>query len=194
MTEFFSSHPLPVVEKLPLNGPRLTLTAYNKEDLATLLPFFQDVSTLRYYLPTTVRPFNLEQLDLLLSDWNDGQSNFVFAIRHEGQICGLVNLDGLDFPNSHAEIGIAITSKLQRGQGFASEALALLLDFAFGELNLQRIWCRIISGNDPSVRLFTRLGFVQEGVLRQHVRRSGEFRDMLVYGLLHNEYMAPKSL
>ncbi len=190
MTEFHSSHPLPVVEKLPLNGPRLSLTAYSKDDLAALLPFFQDLSTLRYYLPTTVRPFNLEQLDLLLSDWNDGQSNFVFAIRHEGEICGLVNLDGLDFPNSHAEIGIAITNKLQRGQGFASEALQLLLDFAFGELNLQRIWCRIISGNDPSVRLFTRTGFVQEGVLRQHVRRSGAFRDMLVFGLLRDEYKA----
>jgi len=190
MTEFHSSHPLPVVEKLPLNGPRLSLTAYSKDDLAALLPFFQDLSTLRYYLPTTVRPFNLEQLDLLLSDWNDGQSNFVFAIRHKGEICGLVNLDGLDFPNSHAEIGIAITNKLQRGQGFASEALQLLLDFAFGELNLQRIWCRIISGNDPSVRLFTRTGFVQEGVLRQHVRRSGAFRDMLVFGLLRDEYKA----
>ena len=190
MTEFHSSHPLPVIEKLPLNGPRLSLTAYSKDDLAALLPFFQDLSTLRYYLPTTVRPFNLEQLDLLLSDWNDGQSNFVFAIRHEGEICGLVNLDGLDFPNSHAEIGIAITDKLQRGQGFAGEALQLLLDFAFGELNLQRIWCRIISGNDPSVRLFTRTGFVQEGVLRQHVRRSGSFRDMLVFGLLRDEYKA----
>jgi len=119
---------------------------------------------------------------------------FVFAIRHEGQICGLVNLDDLDFPNSHAEIGIAITTRLQRGQGFASEALGLLLDFAFGELNLQRIWCRIISGNEPSVRLFTRAGFVQEGVLRRHVRRSGDFRDMLVYGLLRDEYLAAKTL
>jgi RimJ/RimL family protein N-acetyltransferase len=194
MPEFSSSHPLPVAEKLPLTGPRLSLTAYNGDDLAALLPFFQDISSLRYYLPTTIRPFNLEQLEGLLSGWNDGQSNFVFAIRHEGQICGLVNLDDLDFPNSHAEIGIAITTRLQRGQGFASEALGLLLDFAFGELNLQRIWCRIISGNEPSVRLFTRAGFVQEGVLRRHVRRSGDFRDMLVYGLLRDEYLAAKTL
>ena len=194
MPEFSSSHPLPVAEKLPLTGPRLSLTAYSRDDLAALLPFFQDVSTLRYYLPTTVRPFNLDQLEGLLADWNDGQSNFVFAIRHEGQICGLVNLDGLDFPNSHAEIGIAITTSLQRGQGFASEALELLLDFAYGELSLQRIWCRIISGNDPSIRLFTRAGFVQEGILRRHVRRSGEFRDMLVYGLLRDEYLAARSL
>ncbi len=194
MPDLNASHPLPVSEKLPLTGPRLSLTAYSQEDLQALLPFFQDMATLRYYLPTTVRPFNLEQVGLLLQDWNDGQTNFVFAIRQQDQICGLVNLDGLDFPNSHAEIGIAITSKLQRGQGFASEALNLLLDFAFGELNLQRIWCRIISGNEPSVRLFTRAGFVQEGVLRRHVRRSGDFRDMLVFGLLRDEYLASKAL
>lgn len=194
MPDLNASHPLPVSEKLPLTGPRLSLTAYSQEDLQALLPFFQDMATLRYYLPTTVRPFNLEQVGLLLQDWNDGQTNFVFAIRQQDQICGLVNLDGLDFPNSHAEIGIAITSKLQRGKGFASEALNLLLDFAFGELNLQRIWCRIISGNEPSVRLFTRAGFVQEGVLRRHVRRSGDFRDMLVFGLLRDEYLASKAL
>ena len=189
MTELYSPHPLKMSEKLPLTSERLSLTAYSDQDLAELLPFFQDVSTLRYYLPTTIRPFNLGQLKKLLKDWNDGESNFVFAIRVDGQICGLVNIDGLDYPNSHAEIGIAITDRLRRGQGLAAEALRILLDFAFGELNLQRIWCRIISGNEPSIRLFTQAGFQQEGVLRRHVRRSGEFRDMLVYGLLRDEYL-----
>ncbi len=193
MSEFSSGYPLPFTEKLPLTGARLSLTAYSAEDLDSLLPFFQDVSALRYYLPTTLRPFNYEQLGLLLKDWNDGQTNFVFAVRCEGQICGLVNIDGLDFPNGHAEIGIAITDRLRRGQGLASEALGLLIDFACGELNLNRLWCRIISGNEPAVRLFSKAGFREEGVLRRHIRRSGDFRDMLIFGLLREEYRAVQS-
>jgi RimJ/RimL family protein N-acetyltransferase len=189
MTELHSTHPLKMTEKLPLIGERIALTTYTEQDLNELLPFFQDVSTLRYYLPTTIRPFNFEQLKQLLKDWNDGESNFVFAIRIDGQVCGLVNIDGLDYPNSHAEIGIAITDRMRRGQGLAAEALRVLLDFAFGELNLQRIWCRIISGNEPSIRLFSQAGFKPEGVLRRHVRRSGEFCDMLIFGLLRDEYM-----
>ena len=182
--------PLDMNERLPLTGDRLSLTALNDGDIVDLLPFFQDVSVLRYYLPTTVRPLNEHQLRQLLKDWHDGESYFVFVIRKNGQAVGLVNIDGLDYPNSHAEVGIAITDRLQRGQGLASEALELLLDFAFGELNLNRIWCRVISGNEPSIRLFTQAGFKQEGVLRNHVRRSGAFRDMLVFGLLHSERFA----
>jgi RimJ/RimL family protein N-acetyltransferase len=181
------SQPLDMNERLPLTGGSLSLTALSDGDIGDLLPFFQDVSVLRYYLPTTVRPLNEHQLRQLLKEWQDGESYFVFVIRKDNQAVGLVNIDGLDYPNSHAEVGIAITDRLQRGQGLAREALELLLDFAFGELNLNRIWCRVISGNEPSIRLFTQSGFRQEGILRRHVRRSGAFRDMLVFGLLRDE-------
>jgi len=99
-------------------------------------------------------------------------------------VVGLVNLDGLDWANSHAEIGIALTSQSARGQGFAYEALSLLIDFAFQELGLHRIWARIIDGNEPSLKLFARLGFRMEGRMSGHVRRRGEFRDMLILGLV----------
>lgn len=187
------AEPLITHMRLPFSGPRLQVTALEASDRAALLPFFQDMSMMRYYLPTTARPFNLLQMEKLLTDWHDGIENFVFAIRYQGKLCGLLNLDGLDWPNSHAEIGIAITDQLARGQGFASEALAIMLDYAFGELALHRIWCRIIDGNEPSIRLFEKAGFRREGRLRQQVRRSGSFRDMLVYGLLQSEWRSPFS-
>jgi RimJ/RimL family protein N-acetyltransferase len=131
---------LSMLIRLPLQGPRIQLTVLEAEDLPFVLEFFQDLSVLRYYLPTTVRPFNAIQVGRLLADWNDGIENYVFAIRCEGKVCGLFNLDGLDWPNGHAEIGIAITDKLARGKGLAGEALEVMLDYAFGELDLHRIW------------------------------------------------------
>lgn len=173
---------------LPLLGPRLELTALHDEDLPVLKPFFQDIQALRYYLPTTVRPFNLQQLDLLLQDWNDGETCFVFAIRNQGQLVGLINLDDLDLANGHAEIGIALTNSLSRGQGYAQEAIRIMLDYAFHELGLQRVWARIIDGNQPSVRLFEKIGFTSEGKLRKHVLRQGQYCDTLIYGLLRDEW------
>ena len=169
---------------LPLTGERIQLTALEAADFPSLLPFFQDMAALAYYIPTTARPLNREQLVELLADWNDGRESFVFAVRDAQQIVGLVNLDGLDWANSHAEIGIALTSQSARGQGYAYEALSLLIDFAFRELGLHRLWARIIDGNEPSLKLFAKLGFQLEGRMTGHVRRRGEFRDMLIFGLV----------
>ena len=177
---------------LPLHGERVSLTALEEKDLANLLPFFQDIAALAYYLPTTARPFNQHQLDRLLADWNDGQESFVFAVRWQDELIGLVNLDGLDWANSHAELGIALTSQKARGQGLAGEALELLISYCFLELGLYRVWARIIAGNLPSLQLFKRLGFIQEGALRQHVLRGGQRKDMLLFGLLRHEWAGLK--
>lgn len=188
MTHPAHNFALSMQEKLPLIGSRVKLCAYQEKDLQSLLPFFEDVSVLRYYLPTTVRPMNEPQLRNMLKDWNEGDLNYVFTLMQGDQVLGLINLDGLDPHNSHAEIGIAITDRAARGQGLAEEGLRLMLDYAFGELNLNRIWCRVISGNEPSLKLFTKVGFSHEGLLRRHVFRNGDYRDMQILGLLRSEY------
>lgn len=172
---------------LPLKSERIELTALESSDMPYLRSFFQDMASLYYYLPTTARPINLLQLEKLLVDWNDGLESFVFAVRHEGRLVGLVNVDGLDWPNSHAEIGVALISEESRGQGFAREALSLLIQYAFCELGLKRVWARIIEDNEPSIRLFEKLGFQREGELRQHVYRHGQYRNMLIYGLIRGD-------
>ncbi|MEA4890277.1 MAG: GNAT family protein [Clostridiaceae bacterium] len=175
---------------LPLKGQRVSLTVLEEADLEILRPFFQDMASLTYYIPTTARPLNITQLREMISDWNDGLENFIFAIRYDNQLAGLVNLDDLDWPNSHAEIGIALTNKTLRGQGLAAEALSLLIDYSFNELGLHRLWARIIEDNAPSLRLFGKLGFQQEGLLRDHVRRRGHYRDMIQLSLLRQEWVA----
>jgi RimJ/RimL family protein N-acetyltransferase len=174
-----------VTSKLPLQGPRISLTAVESSDIPFLREFFQDMSSLLYYIPTTARPLNEQQIESLLMDWNDGKENFVFAVRIQGRLIGLVNLDGLDWVNSHVEAGIALTDPDVRGQGLASETLSLLIQYCFEELGLHRIWARIIDRNIPSIRLFQSLGFLEEGRMRQHVLRNGEYRDMLIMGLLN---------
>lgn len=173
-----------ITDDLPLIGSRITLTSLTEQDIGELESFFNDISSLIYYLPTTVRPFNRQQLDKLLSDWNDGETCFVFAVRSDDDLLGLVNIDDLDWTNSHAEIGIALTDKSARGKGYASEALRLICDYAFRELGLHRVWSRIIDGNEASMKLFSAAGFEMEGRMRSHVRRGGVWLDMTIWGLV----------
>lgn len=178
---------------LPLQGTRVRLTALQEDDFDCLRPFFQDMASLIYYIPTTARPLNAYQMHSLLDDWNDGIENFVFAVRYQDRLIGLVNLDGLDWPNSHVEVGIALTDPDARGLGLASEAITLLIRYCFDELGLHRIWARIIEDNSPSLHLFGKLGFQKEGVLRQHVLRRGQYRDMYLFSLLKDEWALRKA-
>lgn len=178
---------------LPLQGTRVRLTALQEDDFDCLRPFFHDMASLIYYIPTTARPLNAYQMRSLLDDWNDGIENFVFAVRYQDRLIGLVNLDGLDWPNSHVEVGIALTDPDARGLGLASEAITLLIRYCFDELGLHRIWARIIEDNSPSLHLFGKLGFQKEGVLRQHVLRRGQYRDMYLFSLLKDEWALRKA-
>lgn len=174
--------------KLPLTGARISLDALQEADIAALDGFFRRPDQLYFYVPAPVMPRTVAQLRKTMAEWNDCRHNFTFAIRHEGQLAGLVHLDDVDLVNGSAELGIAITEPEARGKGLAAEAIRTMLDYAFGELRLERIMARIIDGNEPSLKLFTGIGFVKEGQMRHVVRRSGAWLDMHVFSLLSSEW------
>jgi RimJ/RimL family protein N-acetyltransferase len=79
---------------------------------------------------------------------------------------------------------------LDRGKGYGSEALKLLLQFAFLELNLHRIGLDVISYNEPAIRSYIRSGFSEEGRVREAIYREGKRYDRIYMGLLKQEWLA----
>jgi len=75
-----------------------------------------------------------------------------------------------------------------------SEALPILLQFAFCEMQLHRVWADTDPRNSPSIRVLERLGFRREGLLREHYWVQGEPQDGLVYGLLGSEWQQKRDL
>lgn len=69
-------------------------------------------------------------------------------------------------------------------QGYMTEAIALVLRFAFRELGLHRVEAACLPSNEPSQRLLRRLGFQEEGLARQYLRINGEWRDHLLFARL----------
>jgi [ribosomal protein S5]-alanine N-acetyltransferase len=76
------------------------------------------------------------------------------------------------------------------GLGYATEATAAIVDLGFRELGLERIYAQVIAGNDASCRVLDKLAMVNEGIRRNHVRKGKRLCDVVMYGLLRDEWRA----
>jgi RimJ/RimL family protein N-acetyltransferase len=101
---------------------------------------------------------------------------------------GAIDLDSIHWNNGSAWLGIAIGDPVNRGLGYGSEAMHMVLRFAFDELNLHRVQLTVFAYNLHAIRLYERLGFVQEGVWREALHRDGQRWDVLHYALLRHEW------
>lgn len=103
----------------------------------------------------------------------------------EQTVVGAVNLFDVDDTSGTLSYWLF---KEHRGRGYATEAVSLLLEYAFAERGLRRVAAEVFDGNCPSRRLLERLGFVHEGTARDARFAGGEFQDTFQYGLLAPEW------
>jgi ribosomal-protein-serine acetyltransferase len=104
-----------------------------------------------------------------------------------GAICGAVGFHGVDWNNRATSIGYWLAES-EQGRGTMTEAVRALVDHAFREWHLNRVEIRVAVGNARSAGVPARLGFVQEGILRQVERHADGFKDNVVYSLLASEW------
>lgn len=113
----------------------------------------------------------------------------LFAVEHGNELVGLVSLR-VSTVDRTADLGYAV-ARPYWGRGIATEAARRVVDHAFDELRLEKVWCHIDPRNVASVRVAEKLGMQLEGRLRKHVVRRGERVDRLCYGLLATERGRP---
>ncbi|MET9430108.1 GNAT family protein [Streptomyces sp. NPDC003036] len=104
-----------------------------------------------------------------------------------GEAVGAVGTNHADPRAGRFEYGVTIAAE-HRGKGYASEAVALLLRFMFAERRYHKCEARIFAHNEASLALHRRLGFVEEGRLRDHVFLDGRHHDLVLMGLLAGEF------
>jgi diamine N-acetyltransferase len=90
---------------------------------------------------------------------------------------GCVDLFDFDPKNKRAGIGILIADKADRGRGYATEALHLIMDYGFEVLDLHQIYSNIRVENESSVALFKRAGFEVTGLKQDWIYEQGKFYD-----------------
>jgi UDP-4-amino-4,6-dideoxy-N-acetyl-beta-L-altrosamine N-acetyltransferase len=111
-----------------------------------------------------------------------------WIILQDGAPCGQLMLKGLTSPQQRAEWGWYIGEAEARGRGAGRAAQALGLDVAFDELGLQRVWAEVLAENEAALKAQSAAGFRREGYLRRHAFKDGRFTDVVVLGILREEW------
>lgn len=105
----------------------------------------------------------------------------------QDNFAGIVSVHGLVWGDRKASLGYWLGASYQ-GQGLVTKACRVLIHHAFSELKLNRLEIQCDSGNERSRKVAERLGFIQEGILRQSWWSRDRFVDLVVYGLLASEW------
>jgi RimJ/RimL family protein N-acetyltransferase len=145
--------------------------------------------------------FQLDHLPLLRAAYEktgllSRDSAFLLIETLEGsEVVGFVRYTLSSFPDAdlpQPEIGFGIPETSARGQGYAGEAVNLLVDYLFSGYPVERIWALTEMENEPARRVLGDNGFQREGVLRRSTFRDGAWRDLAIYALLRSEHQKKK--
>lgn len=178
---------------------RLCLRPLKMSDAKDITENINDLSVSKWLL---VVPYPYTQKDA--KDWirdtrnkwkmkNKNDYTFGIELRKENKIIGGIGLHKINKFGGKAEIGYWIGKRYWK-QGYGSEAVKAILDFAFKTLKLRRVEAGIFVGNLSSQKLFEKFGAKKEGLKRKSCRckADGKIKDEYIYGLLKEEYKIKK--
>jgi RimJ/RimL family protein N-acetyltransferase len=172
-----------------LDAGRVRLRWLTDADVPALFTVFGDPEVTRYW-GHAVLPDLAAAAALLADIQRHFRAGTLFQWGVEatdGQVVGTCTLAGIDPANRRAELGFAL-GRAHWGRGYMTAALPAVLAFAFDRLGLHRVFADTDPRNAASIRTLDRLGFVREGLLREHYLVQGEPQDAIVYGLLRTEW------
>jgi RimJ/RimL family protein N-acetyltransferase len=177
-----------------LRGEQVVLAPLRKADVETLFGWINDrhdVVSAAGYKPVHEEPHRLWAESVV-----ERADTVIFGIRtvEDDRLVGYVQLAGIDPRARSAELRIRVGDADARGHGVGYEASGLALRHGFDDLNLRRIWAHCFATNEPVLRGADTLGFRREGLLRQNAYVAGEYVDVVVIGILRDEFQPPPSI
>lgn len=125
----------------------------------------------------------IEQAWLLTKIGHDPRCLNLAICTRGGDHIGLVYLNDIDLVAKKAQLDIFIGEPQDRGRGYGRAAVKECIRRAFEELGLQRVYLFVLADNEAAIRTYAACGLVEEGTLRRHAFKSGEFKDVKVMAI-----------
>lgn len=171
-----------------LEGERVRLRRIAEADIAEIGAWNADLTYQRLLRRGMVYPGN--EADVRQWMLNPADDFYPFAItdKADDRVVGVVAIKDVMWSSRQCQFFIGIGRAEDRGRGYASDALRVMLRYAFMEMNLNRVGLEVSAYNADARRLYTRLGFQHEGTLREFVYRDGVYHDMHIMSILRAEW------
>lgn len=171
-----------------LKSERIALTPLRSDDLEAMYDWINNRQLV--ILNGPYKPVSAAQHEAWFKAIQQRPDVMIFAIRllEDDKLIGSCQLHSISQTHRSAELQIRLGESAQQGKGYGTEAVRLLLEFAFKDLNLHRVYLHVFSTNLAAIKVYEKTGFVREGVLRQAAFIDGEHKDVLVMAVLQEEY------
>lgn len=173
-----------MIEKKPLVGQKISLKSLRAG--GDLTNYFKGINNrkLTKYLEAGKRRHTVKDLQDFIRRMNRGEKHRLFGIllNGTGEHIGNITLDNIDMSNRKAEVGIFLWRN--HGKGYATEAINLLVNYAFSDLNLNKLYAGAAVQNYASVALFKKCGFEEEGILKMDYLKDDHYYDVIRFRLL----------
>lgn len=174
----------------PIETERLLLRELRAEDENDIHEYASDAEVVRLMIwgPNT-REVTRQFLDRALqaqTQWPRSEVGLAIELKSERRLIGSIGLRMKDEANRTADIGYVLNRKYW-GQGYMTESARAILDVAFKQLKLHRVWATCDARNSASYRVMERLGMRREGLFIKNAMEKGEWRDTYLYAILAEE-------
>lgn len=145
---------------------------------------FSDASVAQMYSAKHVAKFFEKELE------GESPIMYAFSIRTlEGdRLIGEIDLSGINWAQGDTFVGIGIGDRSDWGKGYGTDAMRIILRFAFMELNLHRVTLNTFEYNPRAIRSYEKCGFQVEGRQRGMLNRDGKRWDIIYMGILREEW------
>lgn len=172
-------------------GPSLvTLRPVDEIDVDNILTWVNDQRVVGNLATFAGKPLTRDDELAWVRKVRTSADDRVFTVTdaRDGRYLGQVGLHQIFWRSRVARAAAIIARTDDHGRGYGSAAIAALLDVAFHELELHKVWLMVFRTNERSLRTWRRVGFLEEGVLRDEYFHEGAWHDMVRLGLLRHEW------
>lgn len=172
-----------------MKGKYVFLTPITLSDLQVMCEWINDREQVLFNAP--YKPVTSEQHAEWFKDLQKRNDVLIFAVRliENNKFIGTCQLNGINYTHRSADLQIRLGKEDDRGHGYGTEAVKLLVNFAFLDLNLQRVQLHVFNNNLRAIRAYQKVGFIEEGVLRKAAYIDGKYIDVLIMGVLKEDYV-----
>jgi len=170
-----------------IENEKILLRAIEFRDNDMLLAIINDTDT-EYMLGGWSFPISSLQQEEWLKNYKQTQNTLRCIIQDKklNKALGMVTLTDIDSKNGNAEIHIKLAIGDEfRNKGYGSEAINLMVNYAFNELRLNLVYAKVNEYNISSQKMFLKCGFTNEGILKHRIFKKGKYYDVISFSIIN---------